>query len=193
MGSKNMKYQLQDLVDVPKLQELLDSLYDTFELPTAIVDTESNILTLSGWQKICLKFHRANPATEKQCRQSDRYIADHILEGNSSVVYRCPMGLIDIATPIIIDGKHVGSVFIGQLFLEKPDVEHFRSQAKEYGFNEEDYLEALEKVPVFANEQLELNLAFIRKFTEMLGEMGLKRIKEMTAEEELQSAGSPGI
>jgi ligand-binding sensor protein len=176
-----MEYKLQDLIDVPKFQELLDSLYNTFELPTAIVDKEGNVLTLSGWQKICVKYHRANPATEKQCRQSDQYISSHILEGNPSVTYRCPMGLIDIATPIIIDGSHVGNVFIGQLFLEKPDVEYFRSQAKEYGFDEEDYLEALAKVPVFAKDQLELNLVFIRKFTEMLGEMGLKRLKELAS------------
>jgi ligand-binding sensor protein len=178
-----MEYSLQELIDVPKLQELLDSLYDTFALPTAIVDRESNVLTLSGWQKICVKYHRANPATEKQCRQSDQYISSHVLDGNPSVTYRCPMGLIDIATPIIIDGNHLGNVFIGQLFLEKPDVEYFRRQAKEYGFEEEDYLEALTKVPVFSKDQLEMNLAFIRKFTEMLGEMGLKRLKVMASEQ----------
>jgi ligand-binding sensor protein len=151
-------------------------------LPTAIVDNESNILTLSGWQKICLKFHRANPATEKLCRQSDQYISSHLLDGDASVTHRCPMGLIDIATPIMIDGNYLGSVFIGQLFLEQPDVEHFRSQAKEYGFDEEEYLDALSKVPILGREQLELNLAFIRKFTEMLGETGLKRLREMASE-----------
>jgi len=178
-----MEYQLQDLIDVPKLQELLDSFYDTFELPTAIVDKEGNVLTLSGWQKICTKYHRANPATEKQCRQSDQYISSHILDGNPSASYKCPMGLVDIATPIILDGNHLGNVFIGQLFLEKPDVEYFRNQAKEYGFDEEDYLEALAKVPVFSRDQLELNLAFIRKFTELLGEIGLKRLKLMASEQ----------
>ena len=178
-----MEYQLQDLIEVPKLQELLDSLYDTFELPTAIVDKDGNVMTLSGWQKICVKYHRANPATGKQCKQSDQYLASHIFEGNPSVTYRCPMGLIDIATPIFIDGNHLGNVFIGQLFLEKPDVEYFRRQAKEYGFDEDDYLEALAKVPVFSRDQLELSLAFIRKFTEMLGEMGLKRLKIMGGEQ----------
>ena len=31
-----MEYKLQDLVDVPKIQELLDSLYDAFRLPSGL-------------------------------------------------------------------------------------------------------------------------------------------------------------
>lgn len=180
-----MDYRLEELIDVTKFQSLLDSLNDAFNFATAIIDNDSNVLTASGWQEICTAFHRPHPEIEPLCRQSDRSILSHLNEGSGSVSYRCPMGLIDAATPIIIGGRHLGNVFIGQLLLEKPDPEPFRGQAKTYGFDEEAYLKALAKVPVLSMEQLERNLAFIRKFSELLGEIGLSRLKQIEVTEEL--------
>lgn len=181
-----MEYKLQDLIDVPKVQELLDSLYDAFRLPSAIVDLQGNILTGSGWQDICTKFHRINPVSELECRKSDLYIMDHLPEADPAVMYCCPHGLVDCAAPIIISGIHVANIFTGQLFLEPPDMEFFRKQAAKFGFDEQAYLEAVTKVPLFTREHLYLNLAVIRKFTEMLGEIGLKRLQSIKSEENLQ-------
>ncbi len=181
-----MEYRLQDLVDVPKIQELLDSLYDAFRLPSAIIDLEGNILTASGWQDICTRFHRINPDSEKECLKSDLYIMDHLPEARPSVMYCCPHGMVDCATPIIIGGMHVANIFTGQLFLEPPELDFFKKQAAKYGFDEQAYLEAVAKVPVFTKEQLYKNLSVIRKFTEMLGEIGLKRLQGIKSEETLQ-------
>ena len=185
-GHVSMEYKLQDLVDVPKIQELLDSLYDAFRLPSAIMDIEGNIITASGWQDICTKFHRINPVSELECRKSDLYIMDHLPEADPSVMYCCPHGMVDCATPIIISGIHEANIFTGQFFLEPPDMEFFKKQAAKYGFDEQAYLDAVAKVPVFTREQLYKNLAVIRKFTEMLGEIGLKRLQGIKSEENMQ-------
>ena len=181
-----MEYKLQDLVDVPKIQELLDSLYEAFRLPSAIVDIGGNILTGSGWQDVCTKFHRINPASEQECRKSDLYIMEHLPEADPAVMYCCPHGMVDCATPIIISGMHVANIFTGQFFLEPPDMEFFKKQAAKYGFDEQAYLEAVAKVPLFTREQLYKNLAVIRKLTEMLGEIGLKRLQGIKSEETMQ-------
>jgi PAS domain S-box-containing protein len=180
-----MDYKLHELIDVPKFQDLLDSLNDAFACANAIIDNDSNVLTASGWQDICTKFHRVNPDVEKLCKQSDLYILGQVNEEGHSVIYACPMGLTDCATPIIIGGRHVGNAFIGQFFSEKPDMEYFRDQAKRYGFDEEMYLEAVSRVPVLTGEQLERNLTFIRKFAEILAETGLLRLKELEISKDL--------
>ena len=183
-----MDYRLSELVDVAKLQQMLDSLYASSKIPSAIIDNESNVLTASGWQDICTKFHRANPITEAQCRVSDTFILSHIHEMKPYVMYKCPHGLIDTATPIVIGGRHLANTFTGQLLLDEPDIDFFKAQAKKYGFDEQAYLEALAKVPRITKEQLENNLAFIAQFTEALGEMGLKRLKEKETAEQLRQA-----
>ena len=166
---------------MPKMQALLDSLHEAFGFPTAIIDNESNVLTASGWQDACTGFHRANPTTRLFCTESDRYILSHVGHGEQSVCYRCPMGLIDSATAIVIDGKHLGNAFIGQLFLEAPDPRYFREQAERFGFDEEKYLEAISRIPVISSDQLAKRLAFIREFAEMLAEFGLARLREKEA------------
>ena len=180
-----MDYKLADLIDIPRLQELLDSLHDAFGLTTAILDNEGHILVASGWQDICTKFHRVHPICAKQCTKSDLYILSHLNDGRSSVTYKCMQGLVDSATPIIIDEKHLGNAYIGQFLLEKPDIEYFRKQAQRYGFDEKTYLEALSKVSVLTSEELEQRLRVIRIFTEFVGEIGLERLKAIESSQRL--------
>jgi len=177
-----MKNQLADLLDIPRLQSALDSLYTSSKIPSAIIDNDGKVHTGSGWQDVCTKFHRVHPEARKRCIQSDLYIKDHIHEANPSITYKCPHGLVDTATPIIIEGEHIGNVFTGQLFLEEPDLDCFRAQAKAFGFDEEKYIDAVKKVPIITEQALQENLAFVAHLTGMLAEMGLKREREKETE-----------
>ena len=111
-----MTYKLEEIVDIPLLQVLQDKLNVIYTFPSAIIDNDGKILTAVAWQDLCTKFHRMNPECEKECIKSDQYIMDHLHEANPAVSYKCPHGLIDNATPIIIDGNHLGNFFTGQFF-----------------------------------------------------------------------------
>lgn len=183
-----MDYKLQDLINVKDLQDLMGLLYEVGHFATGIIDNESNVLTGHGWTDLCVKFHRMNPETLSHCVKSDIYILEHMGEANPTLLYKCPHGLVEGATPIYIDGTHVGNIFVGQFFFEQPDLEFFRAQAKKYNFNEDEYIEAVKKVPVLTADEVEHNLAFLRKFTEIIGEMGLTQKKIQEAERSLQLA-----
>ena len=174
-----MKHRLEDLLDIPRLQSALDSLYVSSKIPSAIIDNDGIVHAGSGWQDVCTKFHRVHPDARERCIESDISIRRHIHEANPSVIFKCPHGLMDSATPIFIEGEHIGNVFTGQLFFEEPDLDFFRAQARAYGFNEEDYIAAVRKVPIISEQAMQENLAFIAHLTEMLAEMGLKREKEI--------------
>ena len=177
-----MNYTLKELLDVPRLRELLDALDEIHSMPSGIIDTEGNVLIATAWQDICTKFHRVNPDTEKMCIESDTHIQAELDNNMPHIIYRCPMGLVDAATPIILDGKHLGNVFTGQLFLEPPDEAYFIEQARQFGFDECDYLEAMRKVPLFSEERLHKNLFFIHSLAQMLAEHGLQHIRQHEAE-----------
>ncbi len=181
-----MDYTLEDLINIPLLQELQEKLNTIYSFPSAIVDNKGKILTAVAWQDICTKFHRVHPACERDCVKSDKYILEHINEANPAVSYRCPRGLIDSAIPIIIDGKHLGNFFTGQFFLEKPDMDFFRSQAEIFGFNEKEYLEAVEKTPIWNQDRLNQYLDFIKDFIELIAGFGLKNLKEIEANKTLE-------
>lgn len=174
-----MVLKIQDLIDIEQFQLLQDRLNEIYSFPSAIVDNEGKILTATAWQDVCTKFHRQNSESEKECIKSDKYIEDHLHEANPAVSYRCPHGLIDNATPIIIEGVHYGNFFTGQFFLEPPDLNFFRAQAKRYGFDEEGYIEAVKKAPIWTQEQLNSYLFFIKGLIEVIAGVGLKTIKEI--------------
>jgi signal transduction histidine kinase/ligand-binding sensor protein len=183
-----MDYSLKELLDIPRLLELLDSLDEIHSMPSAVIDTEGNVLIATAWQDICTNFHRVSPETEKMCIESDRNIEARLGENTSHIVYRCPMGLVDSATPIIVDGKYLGNVFSGQLFMEPPDEAYFINQARQYGFDECEYLAAMRKVPLFSEEQLHKNLNFIAKLAQMLAEQGLQYKRQCEAEQALKES-----
>ena len=183
-----MEYKLEDLIDIPFVQDLLDKLNEIYPFPSAIIDNEGKILTATAWQPICTKFHRVNPQSEKECLASDQYILEHISEANPSVSYRCPHGLVDNAIPIVINGKHLANFFTGQFFLEPPDPGYFIQQAAKFGFDETSYLEAVQKTPIWNEDQLKKYVAFIHPFVNSLAETGLTRLKDLENKKILENS-----
>jgi PAS domain S-box-containing protein len=175
-------YRLSDLLDLSSIQKMADAHYRAAGMPIGIIDaTDGAILVGAGWQDICVKFHRANPLSLQRCRESDNYIKDHLAQGEACS-YKCKNGLWDIGMPIVVAGRHLATMFLGQFFYEEevPDREFFTRQAFRYGFNPNDYLAALERVPVFSREKVDYILEYdkaLANFIADIAEQALHRIK----------------
>jgi PAS domain S-box-containing protein len=185
---RTIAFKLADLIDVPKLQELMDAFYTVTATPSAILDADGTVLTATAWQEICTQYHRANPECEQRCKTSDAYIAHHLESGAKYALYECANGLVDVASPIVVNGIHVGTVFTGQFLLEPPDTEAFRRQAQQFGFDETGYLSALKKVPVVQREKIEPILNYLVLFTAMLADMGLQRMQQLEAQRRMKES-----
>lgn len=174
----SMKYQFTDLVEISIIEQLLDSFHDMTGIQYAILDINNKILIKRGWQDICTQFHRVCPQTEYRCSQSDSYIFNHVQDG-PYVGYKCLNGLMDYASPIIVEGEHLATIFMGQLFHEKPDEEFFRQQARQFGFDEESYIEALRRVPIIPQGQIKYIMSFYSQLSQMSAVMGLERMRKL--------------
>ena len=174
------KLTFAQLVDIEQIQRMLEAQHKITGVLATILDTDENILAAAGWQDLCTQFHRAHPGAIKCCRESDAYIKARLpgLTGEY-LNYKCMNGLRDVAMPIIIAGEHLATFFTGQFFYDddKPDPEYFREQARQYGFDEESYLEALRRVPIFTMEQIRSIMDYHRNLVQILAEMGLKNLK----------------
>ncbi|MFC1554515.1 PAS domain S-box protein [candidate division KSB1 bacterium] len=188
-----MKYAFKELVDIPALQELTDELYNATSIPSAIIAMDGEILTGSGWQRICTDFHRKHPEIEKDCIESDVKIRKELDKGELYVIYKCPRGLIDASSPVFIEGEHVANVFAGQLFIEPPDDKtemFFREQAQKYGFDEEKYIAAYHEIPVYPEKKFRYALSFLSKLAHLVATIGMARLNEKRATEALQESES---
>jgi PAS domain S-box-containing protein len=170
--------ELSDIVDVQAIQFLMDDFYELAHIPMFLLDLKGNVLVGVGWQDICTKFHRVNPETCRHCFESDTELFTGITPGEFKL-YKCKNNMWDVATPLTVGGKHVGNIFSGQFFFkdEPLDYEFFRSQTRKYGFNEEEYIAALEKVPRLSRETIDTAMAFLVKLANMISQPSYRNIK----------------
>jgi hypothetical protein len=178
--------KFSDLVATSELRALCESFTAFTGAVMAILDLEGNVLVATGWQDICTRFHRVNPATAQRCRTSDTVLAGQLKTGQPYNVYKCANGLVDVAVPIMIGDQHVGNFFTGQFFFEKPDTEYFERQAREFGFERRSYLAALARAPVFSEEKVRGMMDFFTRLTHLIGDMGQHRLDLERANLELR-------
>jgi len=177
-----------DLVDVPSLQALLDSLYKVIGIANAIIDLQGVVITQSGWQDLCTRYHRVNPDTCRRCVESDTSLADSMTRGEHFATYRCLNGLVDTASPIVVAGQHVANIFTGQFFVEPPDLAFFHRQSREFAFDEPRYLEAVARVPVISQERVEAITGLYAQLAQVLAANGLDRLHQLAAEQSMEDA-----
>lgn len=160
---------LADIIDARSLQSLVDDFYELTGMPMGLIDLTGNVLVGVGWQDICTKFHRIHPETCKNCIESDTLLSAGVPPGEYKV-YKCKNNLWDVATPVMVGNRHFGNLFMGQFFFEDEpiDYELFRSQARQYGFDEKEYITALEAVPRLSRETLNTSMSFFIKLAGLL-------------------------
>lgn len=142
-----------------------------------IIDLKGNVLVATGWQDICVRYHRAHPETLQHCLQSDYELTRGIPPGTFKE-YKCRNRMWDIATPIVIESRHLGNIFLGQFFYDDDvvDREAFRAQARQYGFDEAEYLAALDRVPRWNRERVATVMRFYTGFASLISQLSYSNL-----------------
>jgi PAS domain S-box-containing protein len=169
---------LADIIDAPALQSLVDNFYELTGMPMGLIDLKGKVLVGVGWKEICTKFHRVHLETSRNCVESDVQLSAGIPHGEYKV-YKCKNNLWDVATPVMVGDRHFGNLFMGQFFFEDEplDYELFRSQAGKYGFDEQEYIAALEAVPRLSRQTLDISMHFFMKLADILSKQSYSNLK----------------
>ncbi len=170
--------ELNDIIDAPSIQILMESFFELAQIPMAIIDKKGKILVGVGWQDICTKFHRVHPKACRNCFESDVHLTHGIPDGEF-MLYKCKNNMWDMATPIIIGGEHKGNLYMGQFFFDDQpvDLDIFRKQATEYSFDEREYLDALARVPRLNKSKLDYAKEFFLNFALSISQLSYSNIK----------------
>ncbi|GAO30109.1 PocR ligand-binding domain-containing protein [Geofilum rubicundum] len=174
-----MKTKALELIDFEKVDILLEGFYKTTGFVSAILDLEGNALTKSGWRQICTAYDLLHPESDKRRTLNDSEFSNQTTEEQKYHVYQYLNGLMDVSAPIVINGEHIANLVSGPFFLEKPDQRLFKKQAQVFGFNEKEYLTALNKVLVVSKEKVQTALDFLMNMTLLIGEMSLTKLQRV--------------
>ncbi|MFZ3047036.1 MAG: PAS domain S-box protein, partial [Desulfatirhabdiaceae bacterium] len=175
-------FHLSELIDLPAVQKMANANYKASGMPIGIIDAfDGSILVGIGWQEICVKFHRTNQESLKRCQASDNHIKDHLVKGEACH-YKCENGLWDIGIPIVVAERHLATLFLGQFFYEgeTPDRDFFVRQAYAFDYNLDDYLAALDQVPVFKHEKVDYIIEYNKSLVNFIIDMAEGSISKRT-------------
>jgi two-component system cell cycle sensor histidine kinase/response regulator CckA len=181
------KYSIKDLVDIDRLRGTFTSFSMATGFTTGFLQYPSlEVLIATGWRDICTKFHRAFPDSAQCCKKSNLYLSERIKEHKQLNISPCENGLVDGAAPVIIKGKLLAYLATGQVMFEPPDLERFKQQARRYGYDLDEYLKAVAKVPVVSEARFRSVLSFLSELAVMIAEQGLSSLESKENARELQ-------
>jgi len=85
----------------------------------------------------------------------------------------------DVATPIMLGERHIGNLFSGQFLFEDEtaDKPFFIAQARKYGFDEAEYLAALDRVPRVRRASVTATMELYSSFAGVLSRLGFGSVK----------------
>lgn len=140
--------KIQDFCDMKKFEEIMANWATSTGLATVAVGADGEYISdCYNFTDFCIKYTRGSELGCKRCVKCDQ-------EGKG--VYFCHAGLMDFGLEITLDdGTVLGSVIGGQVLPMEPDEDQFRATAREFGINEDEYIEALGKVVRMTQDQIE--------------------------------------
>lgn len=173
MNDENLT--LLDVIDRATLQSLQDAFADATGMAALTTDQNGAVTELSNPTDFCMYYTRKSPVGCERCNQCDLQGGSEASRTGRPSVYYCHGGLVDFAAPIIVNGKHLGSLIGGQVLPEEPDEEKFRKIAVEIGVNPDDYIAALRKVKIVPKTQIDAAANLLFQMANALSKVGYQR------------------
>jgi PAS domain S-box-containing protein len=170
--------ELRDILDVDVVQPLMEDVRKLAGIPIFILDLEGNVLVGTGWQEICTRFHRAHPVACQNCIESDCQLTTGVAPGEFRL-YKCKNNMWDIVTPVMLGDRHIGNLFSGQFLFDDDMVDTglFAAQARRYGFDESEYLAALDRVPRLSHARVKAAMELCTRLAGVLSRLGYGGVK----------------
>ena len=163
---------LLDLLGKRELRSLLNDFFVLTGMGAAVVDTAGKYLIATEGQDICVRFHRVHPRTLQNCIDGKNFRIENVKK-DGYLLHKCKNQLWDVVTPIVIEDRHVGNIFLGQFFFEdeKIDYDFFLRQAEMCGFDKQAYRDALDRVPRLSRQKVDTAIDFSTRFSSMIALM----------------------
>ncbi|MGB9859944.1 MAG: PocR ligand-binding domain-containing protein, partial [Moorellaceae bacterium] len=129
-------YNLVEVIDQDKLQEILDKFTDATGLAAIITDARGrNITAPSKFTRHCTMV-RSSTKGLLGCYASDARLGRLSMKSGRPAMSLCHCGVVDLAAPLIINGVCCGYVLCGQVFLQPPEertLNKARQRARRFG------------------------------------------------------------
>lgn len=171
----NKEITLLDVIDRAQLQSLQDAFAKATGMAALATDKNGPVTQLSCPTDFCMNYTRKSSVGCERCNLCDLKGGEQASKTGRPAVYYCHGGLVDFASPIIVNGEQIGSLIGGQVLTEEPDLDKFRAIAKEIDVDPDEYVEAVKKVPIVSEEKVNNAAELLFKMAQALSQVGYEK------------------
>ena len=171
-------FLLLNLISKERLDELVDRFTKATGVSCIVTNVEGTPITKPfNFTSFCSNFCRSTKEGQKRCHRSDQYGGNESAQQKKFIIYECfNAGLLDCASPIIVNDYHIATVLMGQVREKKIDTDVAIERAKAIGIKDIDgYLRELKLVPIVDREQFTKIAGLMESIARTLGEIAMQQ------------------
>lgn len=170
------KADIREIFDVSELEKLVSLFAEIHGVTSAIFDNKNELVTNAfNFFDSCMLVRSSEKGLQK-CLESDAKLVESAEK--KPVVLKClSAGLMDAASPIIVENQKFGTWALGQVIIEGDyDEGKLRKFASDIGIDEDKFIALLEENSVISKEKMQKMADFLFHLSNILGRAGLMNI-----------------
>lgn len=180
---------LKDIIDMEEFQKIQDDI--AYSTGTAIITTDYNGKPITK-HSMCTDF--CNSIREKSdlkalCEKCDSIGGLESVRRGSPYIYKCHMGIIDFAIPIIFKGKYIGSLMAGQILTEESELKKLENiiEVDDKIENKDKVMEKYKNIPIIPYDKIQSIAKMIFRVSNYIVDQGaLKMIQHELNEKNIR-------
>ncbi|KAJ49624.1 ligand-binding sensor protein [Clostridium tetanomorphum] len=170
--------EIKDVIDIDLLQKFQDNFAKSMDIASITVDINGKPVTKpSSYTSFCMDLTQSSNIGTDRCAQSHKRGGEEAARIGKPYIYTCHAGLVDFASPIIVDGKQIGTILGGQILTSTPQASAYRKTANEIGVNEDAYVDAVNKVKIVTEKNVMAAAEVLYIVANSLSRIGYEELK----------------
>ncbi|MDN4073010.1 sensor histidine kinase [Fictibacillus terranigra] len=179
-------FTLRNIVNVTVLQEIQERFSEATGFAVIIADELGIPVTKpSNFTSFCTNI-RSSEQGSKCCILSDRKVGQLAAQHGKPIVHHCHAGLVDIAAPLVLDGRHLGSVLCGQVLVDGHDeqrIEHIRDNFKQLLIDQDFLQKYFDEIKFVSKRRIEAAAEMLQLVANYIIEIGANHMAEQELNE----------
>lgn len=116
-------FSMQSVLDVPLWENIQDHLAQLTGTAIICIDYKGTPVTKHSARTDFCSIIRENPVSRKRCYRCDALAGLEAVRLERPYIYLCHCGIVDVAVPVMVGDRYLGSVMFGQVRLPNKDKE----------------------------------------------------------------------
>ncbi len=170
--------EIGDVIDISLLQLFQNNFAESLDIASVTVDRNGNpVTTPSSYTNFCINYVHSTIIGDTRCAESHRRGGEKAAFLGRPYIYTCHAGLIDFAAPILIGDTQIGTILGGQVLTKTPELHKYRNIAREIGISEDNFLEAVNKIKIMEEKNVNAAAEILFMFANTLSKIGYEEIR----------------